>query len=123
MSLKTAMFIQLTQKLSLTMKKMWCMSPPFSSYHPRTCEFIDKITSFGFKLDEQVGLKLVVNTIQQADIAPLKRSMLMSLINKSLCIGQPAHEYQTVIKKTEMRTSATGTLKYSKCILLRSRRR
>ena len=81
------------------LKKIWRMSPPFSSYHPRTCEFIDKVTSLGFKLDEQVGLKLIVNTIQQADIAPLKRLMLTGLINKSLYIGQPAHEYQTVTKK------------------------
>ena len=81
------------------LKKIWRMSPPFSSYHPRTCEFIDKIKLLGIKLDEQIGLKLIVNTIQQADISPLKRLMLTRLINKSLYIGQPAYEYQTVMKR------------------------
>ena len=70
------------------------------------------VTSFGFKLDEQVGLKLIVNTIQQADIAPLKRLMLTGLINKSLYIGQPAHEYQTVTKKVLLTDSAKLTPAY-----------
>ena len=94
------------------LKKIWRLSPPFSSYHPRTCEFIDKVVSLGFKLDEQVGLKLIVNTIQQADIAPLKRLMLTSLINKSLYIGQPAHEYQTITKKVLLTDSAKLTPAY-----------
>jgi hypothetical protein len=91
------------------LKKMWRMSPPFSSYHPRTCEFIDKIKLLGVNLDEQTGLKLIVNSIQQANISPLKRLMLTRLINKSLYIGQPAHEYQTVIKKVLLTDTAKLT--------------
>ena len=90
-------------------KKIWRLSPPFSSYHPRTYEFIDKIKLLGIKFDEQVGLKLIVNTIQQADISPFKRLMLTRLINKSLYIGQPAHEYQTVTKRVLLTDTAKLT--------------
>ena len=91
------------------LKKIWRLSPPFSSYHPRTYEFIDKIKLLGIKFDEQVGLKLIVNTIQQADISPSKRLMLTRLINKSLYIGQPAHEYQTVTKRVLLTDTAKLT--------------
>ncbi len=60
----------------------------------------------------QVGLKLIVNTIQQANIAPLKRLMLTGLINKSLYIGQPVHEHQTVIKKVLLTDKAKLTPEY-----------
>ena len=91
------------------LKKIWRLSPPFSAYHPRTYEFIDKIGLLGIKVNEKVGLKLILNTIQQADISPLKRLMLTRIINKSLYIGQPAYEYQTVIKHVHPTNTAKIT--------------
>ena len=91
------------------LKKIWRLSPPFSAYHPRTYEFIDKIGLLGIKVNEKVGLKLILNTIQQADISPLKRLMLTRIINKSLYIGLPAYEYQTVIKHVHPTNTAKIT--------------
>ena len=84
-----------------SLKKIWRLSPPFTICHPRTQEFIDQLTHLGIRLDVKLGLKDVMNSIQQADVSPLKRLMLTRLINKSLYIGQPAHEYQTVTKHVD----------------------
>ena len=44
---------------------------PVGASNTSSNEFIDKIGLLGIKVNEKVGLKQILNTIQQADISPL----------------------------------------------------